>query len=184
MAERLRKERCALLVVDVQERFRDVIDGMAGVIAGCARLLRFWDRLELPVLVTEQHPAGLGRTLPELMALLPAGTTALPKVAFSCAGDAGFRRALEPLGRDQIVVCGIETHVCVYQTVLDLLGGGRQVALAVDATSSRRAHDRRAGLDRMRDLGAQLMSVEMILFEILREARTDDFRRVADILKE
>jgi len=173
-----------LVVVDVQERFRTLIDGMDGVIAACARLLRFWDRLALPVLVTEQHPAGLGRTLPELLALLPAGTAPLPKIAFSCAGDAGFRRALEALGRDQVVVCGIETHVCVYQTVLDLLGGRRQVALAVDATSSRRAHDRRAGLGRMRDLGAQLMSVEMILFEILEEARTDDFRRVADILKE
>ncbi|MHC5049351.1 MAG: isochorismatase family protein, partial [Planctomycetota bacterium] len=103
---------------------------------------------------------------------------------FSCCGDEGFARAVGALSRDQFLVCGIETHVCVYQTVRDLRAAGHQTAVAADAVSSRRIRDRDTGLALMRDLGAQLMSVEMILFEILHEAGTRDFKRVADILKE
>ncbi|MHC4135096.1 MAG: hydrolase [Planctomycetota bacterium] len=180
---RLESERSALVVVDVQERFRDLIHEMPAVIAGCSRLIRFCARLGIPVLVTEQYPAGLGRTVAELAELLPEHTP-LEKVTFSCCGDEGFARAVLTLGRDQFLVCGIETHVCVYQTVRDLRAAGHQVAVAADAVSSRRVRDRDAGLALMRDLGAQLMTVEMILFEILVRAGTRDFKRVADILKE
>jgi nicotinamidase-related amidase len=181
---RLEKPRAALLVIDMQERFRDLIDGMPAVVAGCSRLARFCDRLGIPVVVTEQYPAGLGRTLPELAAVLPKGTAPLEKTTFSCGGDEGFRRAVAGLRREQWVLCGIETHVCVYQTAVDLVRDGRQVALAADATSSRRPRDRDLALARMRDLGVQVMSVEMVLFEILRQAGTADFRAVAGILKE
>jgi len=181
---RLEKQRTALLVIDLQERFRDLIDGMAGGVAQCSRLARFCDRLSIPVVLTEQYPAGLGRTLPELKAVLPKGVTPLEKTTFSCGGDEGFRKAMAGLKREQWVLCGIETHVCVYQTALDLLRDGRQVALAADAVSSRRPRDREIALARMRDLGAQVMSTEMVLFEILRQAGTDDFRGVAAILKE
>jgi nicotinamidase-related amidase len=180
---RLESERSALVVVDVQERFRDLIHEMPGVIAGCSRLIRFCARLGIPVLVTEQYPAGLGRTVAELAALLPEHTP-LEKVTFSCCGDEGFAHAVRALGREQFLVCGIETHVCVYQTVRDLRAAGHQVAVAADAVSSRRVRDRDAGLALMRDLGAQLMTVEMILFEILVRAGTQEFKRVADILKE
>lgn len=181
---RLEKHRVALLVVDVQERFRDLIDGMPGVVAQCSRLVRFCGKLGIPVVVTEQYPAKLGRTVPELAAALPAGTAPLEKMTFSCGGDEGFRKAVASLRREQWVLCGIETHVCVCQTATDLLRDGRQVALAADATSSRRPRDRELGLARMRDLGVQVMTTEMALFEILRQAGTDDFRAVAPILKE
>ncbi len=181
---RLEKPRVALLVIDLQERFRDLIDGMAGVVAQCSRLARFCDRLSIPVVVTEQYPAALGRTLAEVAAVLPKGTAPIEKTTFSCGGDEGFRRAVAGLKREQWVLCGIETHVCVVQTALDLLRDDRQVALAADATSSRRPRDRDLALARMRDLGVQVMSTEMILFEILRQAGTPDFRAVAPILKE
>ncbi|MHC4974483.1 MAG: hydrolase [Planctomycetota bacterium] len=180
---RLENERSALVVVDMQERFRDLIHEMPAVIAACSRLIRFCARLGIPVLVTEQYPAGLGKTIPELAELLPEHAP-LEKLTFSCCGDEGFARAVGALSRDQFLVCGIETHVCVYQTVRDLRAAGHQTAVAADAVSSRRIRDRDTGLALMRDLGAQLMSVEMILFEILHEAGTRDFKRVADILKE
>jgi nicotinamidase-related amidase len=181
---RLEKQRVALLLIDVQERFRDLIDGMQGVVGQCSRLVRFCSTLGIPAVVTEQAPAKLGRTLPELLAALPKGTAPLEKVTFSCGGDEGFRRAVAGLRREQWVLCGIEAHVCVCQTALDLLRDGRQVVLAADATSSRRPRDREIALARMRDAGVQLMSTEMVLFEILRQAGTDDFRSVAPILKE
>ena len=121
--------------------------------------------------------------MPEIRSVL-GGARPLEKIHFSCDGDPGFRKALDGLNRDQIVLCGIETHVCVYQTAYDLLADGRQVAVAVDAVSSRSPHDRLIGLARMNQLGTQNMGVEMIMFEILRRAKTDDFKDVADILKE
>lgn len=166
---------CGLLVVDLQERFRDRIDGMPGVIANGARLIRFCRELGMPVRITEQYPKGLGKTVPEI-AGLTAGTPA-EKLRFSCFGATELDRA-------QWIVCGIETHVCVYQTVRDLLAAGRQVAVAVDAVSSQRVADREIGLAYMRDLGTQLMSTQMIMFEILRDAGTPEFKRVAHLLKD
>jgi nicotinamidase-related amidase len=116
--------------------------------------------------------------------VLPKGAAPIEKTTFSCGGDEGFRKAVAALKREQWVIFGIETHVCVYQTALDLLRDGRQVALAADAVSSRRPRDREAGVERMRELGVQVMSTEMVLFEILRQAGTPDFRAVAPILKE
>ncbi len=181
---RLEKQHAAVVLIDLQERFRDLIDGMAGVVAQCSRLVRFCDRLGIPVVVTEQYPAALGRTLPEIAAVLPKGALPIEKTTFSCGGDEGFRRAVVGLGREQWILCGIEAHVCVCQTALDLVRDGRQVALAADAVSSRRPRDREIAIARMRDSGVQVMSTEMALFEILRQAGTADFRSVAPILKE
>jgi nicotinamidase-related amidase len=171
----LTRESCGLLVVDLQERFRDRIDGMAAVVALSARLIRFFRKLDMAIRATEQYPKGLGHTVPEIAELLD--DTPAEKVRFSSFG------AVE-LDHPQWVVCGIETHVCVYQTVRDLLADGKQAVVAVDAVSSQRPADREIGLAYMRDLGAQLMSTQMILFEILRDAGTPEFKSVADILKE
>ncbi len=180
---RLEKKSCVLIVVDVQERFRALIDGMDGVIRTCGRLMRFCDRLDIPVIVTEQYPQGLGRTVPELASLAP-GAAPFEKLTFSCAGDRRFVARLQVMGRPQAIVCGIETHVCVYQTAFDLLAQERQVVVAADGVSSRLAANRDLGLARLRELGAQVMPAEMIMFEILREAGTADFKAVADLLKE
>ncbi len=182
LPDRLDRDRCLLVVIDIQERFRDVIHRLDMVLAGTDRLVRFWQALGLPVIVTEHYPRGLGHTVPEVKdAVTPWAP--LEKIHFSCAGDEGFMAAVRTAGRDQVVLCGIETHVCVYQTAFDLLRDGRQVAVATDAVSSCLPEDREAGLGRMRDLGVQLMSTQMIMFEILGRAGTADFKAVAPILK-
>jgi nicotinamidase-related amidase len=182
----LTREHTALVVCDVQERLFPVMDAdhREEVMRNVKVLATSARRLGVPTLVTEQYPKGLGRTLPELASVLPEGVAPIEKTTFSCGGDEGFRAAVTGLRREQWVLCGIEAHVCVYQTALDLLRDGRQVVLAADAVSSRRPRDRDLALGRMRDLGVQVMSMEMVLFEILRQAGTPDFRAVAGILKE
>ncbi len=181
--DRLEKHRLALVVIDIQERFRDLIFAMPKVLKGSSRLIRAFRELELPVLVTEHYSRGLGVTMHEIRGLL-GGVKPLEKITFSCDGDAGFRAALGALNRDQVVLCGIEAHVCVYQTARDLMDRGKQVAVAADAVSSRHADAREVGLAHMRRIGVQVMNVEMILFEMLREAKTPDFKALAPILKD
>ena len=179
---RLTPERTALVVIDLQERFRGLIHGMDQVRERSLRLIAFCRQLEIPVLVTEQYPRGLGVTMTEVReACRPF--TAIEKMTFSCAGDAAFNEALRATGRDQVILCGIETHVCVYQTACDLLRDGKPVALAADAVSSCRPADRDLGLQRLRDVGADVMGTQMIMFEILREAGTPAFKRVSALLK-
>jgi nicotinamidase-related amidase len=181
--DRLEKHRLVLVVIDLQERFRDLIHDAPMVLKGSGRLIRACRELDLPILLTEHYSRGLGATMTEIRTLLP-GVKPLEKIAFSCYGDAGFRERLNGLNRDQIILCGIETHVCVYQTARDLMDRGKQVAVAADAVGSRLARDREIGMQHMRRIGVQIMNVEMILFEMLREAQTADFKAIAPILKD
>ena len=180
--DRLEKHRVALVVIDIQERFRDLLHDQDQLLRGSTRLIRAFRELEMPVVVTEHYSRGLGVTMPEIRGLI-GGIEPLEKIHFSCDGDPGFRQAIDALNRDQIILCGIETHVCVYQTARDLMDRGKQVAVASDAVTSQRAADRDIGFAHLRQIGAQVMSVEMILFEILREAKTADFKAIAPILK-
>ncbi|MFO7654272.1 MAG: isochorismatase family protein [Candidatus Krumholzibacteriia bacterium] len=180
---RLEKQRAALVLIDMQERFRDLIDDGPAVTAACSRLVRFCRQLEIPVLVTEHYSRGLGVTITELRQLFDPFQP-IEKIAFSCCGSGEFNDALDRTGRDQIVLCGIEAHVCVYQTAFDLLRKGKQVAVAADAVTARSPVNRDLGLRRMSELGVQTMGVEMIMFEILRQAKTEEFQAVAPILKE
>jgi nicotinamidase-related amidase len=182
LPDRLTLDRSALVVIDLQERFRDLIHGMDQVLERSQRLIGFCRQLEIPVLVTEQYPRGLGVTVSEIReACRPF--TAFEKNSFSCAGGKGFLEALRATKRNQVVLCGIETHVCVYQTACDLLRDGFQVALAADAVSSCRPADRELALQRLRHLGADIMGSQMIMFEMLRAAGTPEFKRVAAFLK-
>ena len=181
--DRLEKHRTALVVVDIQERFRGLIHDQDRLLRATSRLLRSFRELDLPVLVTEHYSKGLGVTMPEVRADL-GGIEPIEKIHFSCDGSPDFRAAVDGLNRDQIVICGIETLVCIYQTARDLMDRGKQVAVAADAVSSQKATDRQIGLEHMRRIGVQVMNVEMILFEILREAKTADFKAIAPFLKE
>ena len=183
LPDRFTAPRTALVVVDIQEKFRDLIHGMDQVEAGSSRLIRFCQFLDIPILVTEHYPRGLGVTISEIRRLFKS-FTCLEKIHFSCCGDTDFNEALKKLGRDQIILCGIETHVCIYQTACDLLRQGKQVAVAADAVSSCSAADREIGLKRMSEIGVQGMGVQMLMFEILRQAGTDQFKKVAPLLKE
>jgi nicotinamidase-related amidase len=166
----LSRERAALVVVDVQEGFRRY-DSFAGVAEGCAKLVQAARILAVPTLVSEQYPKGLGHTAPEVGL---EGEPRIEKTVFSAARAEGF----DLDGREQVIVCGIETHVCVSQTVHDLLGRGLDVHVPADAVGSRHALDYERGLERLQLAGAVVSTVESVLFELLGAAGTPEFKAV------
>lgn len=177
----LDRSDAALLVVDVQQR----IDGVMADQSHRPRLAVLVDAcnaLGIPVIATEQYPKGIGPTVDDLAARLPEA--AIVKMTFSCAREPEARRAVQATGRRQILVGGIEAHVCVVQTVLDLLGQGFEVHVPHDAVNSRRRSDKRWALHRMAAAGAVVTSTESALFELLERCGTDEFRAVSKLVKE
>jgi nicotinamidase-related amidase len=177
---KLDADRTTLVVIDVQEGFRRAIPDFDRVAKAAATLIEGASIIGVPVVVTEQYPKGLGETVPEVAEHLPEGTDTLEKVVFSATEAEGFD--LE--GRDQALVCGIETHVCVNQTALDLLTDGVDVQVAEDAVGSRTDENKRVGLQKMERAGAEVTSVETALFELLGRAGTDEFKRVQRLILE
>ena len=172
----------ALLLVDVQERLAPAVEGGEACVARCRILLEAAGRLAVPMLATEQYPEGLGPTVPELAALLgPARTYA--KRCFAASAEPRIAAALQELGRPQIVLCGMEAHVCVLQTALDLLRLGLRPIVVADAVASRRAQSRQLALDRLRANGSEIVDSEMVLFEWLHEAGTADFKALIRLIK-
>ena len=174
----LDRERAALVVVDVQEAFRPAVIDFEQVAENTARLVQGARILGLPVVATEQYPKGLGRTVPEVAEHLD-GIEPLEKVCFSAADADGF----DLDERDQILVCGIESHVCVSQTAHGLLDEGLEVHVARDAVSSRTEENRELGLHKMETAGAIVTSVETALFELLGAAGSEEFKRVQGLVK-
>jgi nicotinamidase-related amidase len=170
--------RAALVVIDVQEGFRKAVGGFDEAARRAAVLVQGAHALGMPVIVTEQYPRGLGDTVAEVLEHLH-GEQRLEKTAFSAARAEGFDLA----GRDQALVCGVEAHVCVSQTVLDLLAQGVAVHVAADASASRAAADREAGLHRMEAAGATRSTVEMALFELVGAAGTPQFKTIQGLIK-
>lgn len=173
----LDRERTALVVIDVQEAFAKAVERFDEVARQTAILVQGAQVLGLPLLVTEQYPRGLGDTVPAVRDVL-GDVERLPKTVFSAAQADGF----DLQGRDQVLMCGIETHVCVNQTAHDLLAGGIEVHVAVDAVSSRTAANRDLGLRKMEESGAILTSVETALFELLGAAGSDEFKTIQKLV--
>ena len=178
-ATKLVRDHAALLVVDVQEAFRKALADFDEIAAAAAVLARGAGELGLPVIATEQYPKGLGPTVEGVAAALPPATARLEKVRFSAAEAEGFDLG----GRQQAIVCGIEAHVCVSQTVLDLLALGVEVHVVGDAVGSRTAENRRLGLERMERAGAVVTSVETALFELLGGSDAAEFKQVQALIK-
>lgn len=174
----LDRERCALVVVDIQEAFRDAVGDFGRVAANAAVLVQGARALGLTVVATEQYPRGLGATVPEVADHLD-GDGPLAKTVFSAAAADGFDLG----GRDQALLCGIEAHVCVSQTAHDLLDRGVEVHVARDAVSSRSQENLEVGLHKMEGAGAVLTSVEAALFELLGEAGSEEFKTVQALIK-
>ena len=175
----LDRDRAALVVVDVQEAFRPaVLDFDSGRRTAPPRSSQGARILGLPVVVTEQYPKGLGATVPEVAEHLD-GIEPIDKVCFSAAAADGF----DLDGRDQALICGIESHVCVSQTAHDLLDRGVEVHVARDAVTSRTEENRELGLHKMEGAGAVVTSVETALFELLGAAGTDEFKQVQGLVK-
>lgn len=177
-APKLDPKRAALVVIDVQEAFRKAVPDFPEVAGATGVLVEGAKVMEIPIAITEQYPKGLGHTAPEVTEHLPDEVKPIEKLCFSAPEAEGFDLG----GRDQALVCGIETHVCVNQTVLDLLAEGIEVHVARDAVGSRTAENKELGLRKVERAGAWLTSVETALFELVRRAGTDEFKAVQKLI--
>jgi nicotinamidase-related amidase len=179
----LQREHSVLVVVDVQEAYRGLTVDHERMVRGVRRLLDAAQVVGVPVLATEQYPKGLGHLIPEVAEGLPRGVEIVEKLSMSCCGAPEFVRQLDALQRRQVVVCGIEAHACVSQTVHDLLARDFQVHLPYDAISARFAHDYRIGWDKMIGSGAVPSTVEMVCLEWVRTAAAPEFKAIHKIIK-
>lgn len=181
----LDRGRTALVVIDVQERLFPAMDTdhREEVMRNIKVLIAAARRLNLGTLVTEQYPKGLGHTLQELKDALPAGAQPVEKVAFSCLGADAFRSRLVATGARQLLLAGIEAHVCVLMSALDLLAEGYGVHIVADAVTSRTQANWRLAMAQLRQAGAVVTTTETALFQLLRKADTDDFRELARLIR-
>ena len=175
--------QAVLVVVDLQEGFRDVIFEFDEIVARTAIVIEAAKVLGLPILVTEQAPTKLGGTIEEIKRILPPSVVPLAKSAFSSCGADGFLTALESLKRRQVLLCGIEAHVCMNQTAHDLLSHSHQVHVLADCTSSRTPENRRVGIEKMTLSGALPSSSEMAIFELMRDSKHEQFRAISKLVK-
>jgi nicotinamidase-related amidase len=178
----LEVEKSFLLVVDVQERLAPAVLDGARTIFACTQLIRAARKLEVPLLISEENPRGLGRTVGEIAALA-GDAEIIDKVHFSCLADKDMRARIEAWQRPQAVIAGMEAHVCVLQTALDLLDDGYRTAVVADAVSSRTAANKQCALDRLAASGVEIVSLEMVLFEWLRTAQHPLFREILALIK-
>ena len=175
--------KAAIVVVDLQEAFRQPIFEFDKIVARTAVVVQAAKLLGVPVLATEQYPQKLGATVPEIKSVLPEGVAVVDKTAFSCCGAGVFMEQLERLRRKQVILCGIEAHVCMSQTAHDLLAAGYQVHVLEDCTSSRTPQNREIGLSKMRRSGALPSSSEMALFELMVDSKHEQFRTISKLVK-
>jgi len=180
--QRITRAKAGLVVVDIQDRLLPLISERERLLQNVIRLVKGAAILRLPVFVTEQYRKGVGATVPEIASAIP-GFAPMEKTAFSCFGATGFVEALRDKGVRDVVLCGIEAHVCVLQTCFDLLENGFCPFVVADAISSRTPENHRLGVERMRDAGTVIVSTEMILFELLERAGTDEFKQVLTLVK-
>ena len=178
----LSRDTTALILIDVQERILNVMFNKEHLIENCAKLIKGFKILNLPIFFTEQYPKGLGPTTHFLIEELE-GLSAIQKTSFSCFGAGNLFQRLKDNDVKQVVIAGIESHVCVQQTVLDLLANNFQVDVCADAISSRKEKDLNIALERMRNNNAEITSVESVLFELLQESRTEEFKKISAIIK-
>jgi nicotinamidase-related amidase len=171
-----------LIIIDIQGKLTEVMHEKENLFAGNVKLIQGFKELNVPVMVTEQIPAKLGATIAQLAQEL-GSFQPIAKESFSCFDDYNFRDQLKRLNRKHIILAGIECHVCVYQTALDLISNGYTVHLVTDAVSSRTPANRQIGIDAIKSAGAHLTSTEMVLFELLRTAADPKAKDIFKIVK-
>ena len=175
-------KNCCLAVVDVQGKLAQLMHGKDALFKNIQILIQAAQILEMPILWCQQVPDALGPTIPEIAQLL-VNIEPINKAAFSCCGADQFVSKLDESSRNQVLLCGIETHICVYQTAADLLVRGFAVNVVADAVSSRTLDNKQIALNRLAAEGASIPSVEMALFELLRTAKHPKFRQIAKLIK-
>ena len=175
-------ENSLLVVIDVQGTLAQKMHDKPSFIENLKKLIKGAQILNVPILVTEQIPQKLGPTLPEIAALFP-DFQPIPKASFSCCGEPEFMKKFNAIGRTQILLAGIEAHVCVYQTAIELKSLGCEVHLLADCVSSRTAENKLTAIERMKTEGVKLTTAEMALFELMKIAEGDKFREMVKVVK-
>jgi nicotinamidase-related amidase len=174
--------RCCLTVVDVQGKLAQLMAEKEALFWNIQILIQAARILEIPILWCQQVPEALGPTVPEIAHLL-TDQEPINKASFSCCGEPKFNERLDGTGRKQVLLCGIETHVCIYQTAVDLMARGLGVTVIADAVSSRTVQNRQIALTRLAAEGTRISSTEMVLFELLKTAQHPHFRAIAKLVK-
>jgi isochorismate hydrolase len=171
-----------LLVIDVQEKLARVMYERDMMVANLQKLVRGLNVLEVPIMITEQYPQGLGLTISEITSLTP-DILPFPKTCFNCCDDKKFLDKFTAVNRKQVLVSGIEGHICVYQTAVDLAARGYEAYAVTDTVTSRTLENRQLAFEMMKQAGARLTGTETVLFELLRVAQGDKFKKISQIVK-
>jgi nicotinamidase-related amidase len=179
---RIRKEETAAVVVDIQERLLTHIHDSDIMLRNCLKLIEGLKILSVPLIVTQQYTRGLGPTVPSIVKMIPEFRY-IEKISFSCLDEPAFKKELTVLGKSDVILCGIESHVCVLQTCLDLLETGIIPVIVEDCVSSRNFEDKHIAIERMRREGARITSMESLLFELTRVAGNEIFKLISGIVK-
>ncbi|MHC1604492.1 MAG: hydrolase [Candidatus Methanofastidiosia archaeon] len=182
MNGRLKREECILAIIDVQEKFIPVLDKPQQAISNIIKLENGADILGIPIIITEQYPKGIGKTV-DVIVENACFYDYFEKDTFSCFRDNAFKKKIKSMGKTQIILAGIETHICVMKTAFDALVEGFEVYLAADATTSRTVQNRELGITRMMQAGVFIESTESILFSFIERSDTGEFKRIYNIIK-
>jgi nicotinamidase-related amidase len=182
MPKELNVESTALVLIDFQEKLFSVMHDKEKLLRNVVKLVQGVKVLEIPIILTEQYPKGLGPTIPEIKSLIP-DIKPVEKVCFNCCDEDLFCTAMDGLKRRQLLIAGIEAHICVYQTALALVQAGYEVQVVGDCVASREPENKVTALSRMVGEGVSLTTMEMALFELLKVAKGDKFKRISNIVK-
>jgi nicotinamidase-related amidase len=182
MLEKIEPEKALLIIIDVQEKFVPVIFDFERVRNNCRKLIEGAKIFNIPIIITEQYPKGLGQTIPELRHAL-SNAIKIEKTCFNCFSNEEFSSKIKELNKTDLIIAGIEAHVCVLKTVLNALEKNFKVHLIADAISSRKQLDFKIALKRMIQEGAKIASTEMILFQLLEKAEGEQFKQLRDLIK-
>jgi len=178
----LNKDEVVLVIVDIQERLAAVMAERRKVVDNCLHLIELSKMLDIPIILNEQYPKGLGHTVAEIKEALP-DYRPLEKITFSCCGQTDFPAKLSAAGRKKVLLCGMETHVCVLQTCIGLLSDGYVVHAVNDAMCSRTRENFETATEYMRDAGAAITCTETVLFQLLERAGTEEFKAISKRIK-
>jgi len=180
---KLDRGHTALLIIDVQEKLFPLVEHSCHVMQAIQKIVQAFQILHLPIFVSEQYPQGLGSTVATLKGLLGSEQVYWTKTTFSCLDNLEIRKQMEQLPIKQWIVVGIEAHVCILQSVKDLLNLGKQVVVLNDAISSRSVYDFSTAIAELRDYGARISSTETVMFELLRDSKASEFKEISQLIK-
>lgn len=179
----LSRDKTALIIIDVQERLFKKVEDRDKIAGNICRLIQFANILGIPIVLTEQYPEGLGPTIHRIRELIP-NVKPIEKIEFSCMASREFRRRISEINVKNLVLTGIEAHICVAQTAIEAITSGYKVYVVYDAISSRHREDKAIAIERMKQHGAYIITSEMLMYEVLRRAGTTEFKEILKLVRE